>query len=86
MTPVDEVDEWIVRQLAVLSIPPRPAEEIAAQHSLTHDLGVDSLSFIEALVSFEEDFGVRLDEDRLLLSSYSKVQDLADYLRQRRAR
>ncbi|ATL25043.1 acyl carrier protein [Streptomyces formicae] len=84
MTPVDEVDDWVVRQLAVLSIPPRPAEEITAQQSLTEDLGVDSLAFIEALVSFEEKFGVRLDEDRLLLSSYAKVQDLADYLRDSR--
>ncbi|MFF0223187.1 acyl carrier protein [Streptomyces sp. NPDC004629] len=83
---MDEVDAWIVRKLADMSIPPRAAEEIAAQQSLTDDLGVDSLAFIEALVSFEEDFGVRLDEERLLLSSYARVQDLIDYLRASRAR
>ncbi|MEV0227371.1 acyl carrier protein [Streptomyces sp. NPDC050704] len=81
-----DVDAWVVRKLAVLSIPPRPPGEITAQQSLTEDLGVDSLAFIEALVSFEEEFGVRLDEDRLLLSSYATVQDLIDHLHAGRAR
>ncbi|MFF1695529.1 acyl carrier protein [Streptomyces sp. NPDC058257] len=77
----DDVAAWAVRKLAVLSIPSRPEEEITPRQSLTQDLGVDSLAFIEALVSFEEEFAVRLDEDRLLLSSYDTIQDLCDYLR-----
>ncbi|MFJ1787008.1 acyl carrier protein [Streptomyces anulatus] len=82
----DRVAVWAVRKLAVLSIPARPEEEITPGQSLAEDLGVDSLAFIEALVSFEEEFGVRLDEDRLLLSSYDTVQDLCDHLRATRIR
>lgn len=77
----DDVNAWMVRKLAVLSIPPRSAHEITPRQSLTEDLGVDSLAFIEALVCFEEEFAVRLDEERLLLSSYTTVKDLCDHLR-----
>ncbi|MFB6849009.1 acyl carrier protein [Streptomyces sp. NPDC056373] len=74
------VRAWITEKLAAISIPPCPAEEVDDSQSLTEDLGVDSLAFIETLVAFEAEFGVRLDEERLLLFSYDTVGDLADHL------
>ncbi|MEV5884503.1 acyl carrier protein [Streptomyces sp. NPDC052020] len=74
------VKEWITERVAAISVPPRTAAEIHDTQSLTDDLGVDSLAFIETLVAFEEKFGVRLDEERLLLFSYDTVGDLTDHL------
>jgi acyl carrier protein len=74
------VKAWITEKVAAMSVPKRSPGEIDHSLSLTEDLGVDSLAFIETLVAFEEEFGVRLDEERLLLFSYDTVGDLADHL------
>ncbi|HZG04296.1 MAG TPA: acyl carrier protein [Streptomyces sp.] len=76
----DTVTTWIIERLAQLSTPQRPVPSITGDQSLTEDLGIDSLAFIETMVAFEEKFDVRLDEDRLLLSAYTTVDELVGHL------
>ncbi|MGP4014920.1 acyl carrier protein [Saccharopolyspora sp. 5N708] len=74
------VAEWTRGRLAALSDPVRSPAELSGSLCLVDDLGVDSLGFIETLVAYEEEFGVRLDEERLLLSAYGTVADLTEHL------
>ena len=42
------------------------ANEIKPAHSFTVDLGAESVQSIELVASFEEEFGIEMDEDQAL--------------------
>ena len=67
---------WFRDRLAKAAEPPRDPAGVHATDHLRDDLAIDSLAFIELMVEFEEEFGVRLNERDLLPSRYQTVDDL----------
>lgn len=53
-------------------------ELVTPQTKISADLGVDSISFINAVMAIEDSFDVVMDEDRL--TKLVTVQDLVDYV------
>jgi acyl carrier protein len=49
---------------------------IEPQHSLTSDLGADSLDFVEIEMSLEEEFGIEIDRQPPAITFRSTVADL----------
>ncbi|MGW3313399.1 acyl carrier protein [Streptomyces sp. NPDC001073] len=82
MTESDAVsfETWLLKKLSALSEPPRQSDDVKPHDRLRDDLGVDSLAFIELMVSFERKFDLRLDEGDLLPGRYQTVGDLLDEL------
>ncbi len=68
----DRIKQIIVDEICVDEELVKPETKISA------DLGVDSISFINAVMAIEDEFGVTMDEDRL--AELVTVQDLADYV------
>lgn len=69
---LDKVIEIIVDQLDL------DADKITAESSLVDDLGADSLDIIELVMSFEDEFGVKMpDED---LEKIKTVGDIVNAL------
>ena len=46
--------------------------------SFTDDLDVDSLTLIELIADFEDEFGIEIEEDKL--EDMKTVKDVVDYL------
>lgn len=54
------------------------ADKIAADSSLTADLGLSSLDVIDVVIAFEEEFGIEIpDED---IKELATVGDIVNYL------
>lgn len=54
--------------------------EIKPEHTFTVDLGAESVQSIELVASFEEEFGIEMDEDAAL--SVESVGDAATFIAQ----
>lgn len=54
------------------------ADLITPDTKISSDLGVDSISFINAIMAIEENFEIEMDEDRLM--ALVTVSDLCDYV------
>lgn len=68
----DKVRDIIVRQLEV------EESSITRDTSFTEDLDVDSLTLIELIAEFEDEFDIEIDEDKL--EDIKTVGDVVDYL------
>ena len=68
----EEIKKIIVDEICVDEELVKPETRISA------DLGVDSISFINAVMAIEDEFNIVMDEDRL--AKLVTVQDLADYV------
>ena len=54
------------------------ADLITPETKISSDLGVDSISFINAIMAMEENFDIEMDEDRLM--ALVTVTDLCNYV------
>ncbi|MBE6590653.1 MAG: acyl carrier protein [Ruminococcaceae bacterium] len=54
------------------------ADLITPETKISSDLGVDSISFINAIMAIEENFDIEMDEDRLM--ALVTVTDLCNYV------
>ncbi len=55
-------------------------DKIAADSSLTADLGLSSLDVIDVVMAFEEEFGIEIpDED---IREFATVGDIENYLKE----
>ena len=54
------------------------ADLITPETKISSDLGVDSISFINAIMAIEESFDIEMDEDRLM--ALVTVTDLCNYV------
>lgn len=56
--------------------------DLNAETSLTNDLKVDSLDFVEISLALEDIYGVTFDDDELAktMSSSTTIGDIAEYL------
>jgi acyl carrier protein len=52
--------------------------EVTAEKTFTSDLGIDSMTLLEAIVAMEDRFGVLIPDDDW--AQFSTVGDLVDYL------
>lgn len=56
------------------------AEELKPEHSLSDDLGYDSIRFVAMIVGLEEAYNISFDEDYFDLDVLKTVQNVADYI------
>lgn len=68
MATFEKVQEILVDKLGV------DASEIKLESSIQDDLGADSLSVMEIVMSVEEEFGISVPEEELM--SIQTVQDI----------
>ncbi len=68
----EKVRDIIVKQLEVNE------EAVTMDTSFTDDLDVDSLTLIELIADFEDEFGIEIEEDKL--EDMKTVRDVVDYL------
>jgi len=54
--------------------------EIAPEKSFTDDLGADSLAIVELVLALEEEFGIKIPDDRV--DSIKTVGDAVEYIKQ----
>lgn len=54
--------------------------EVTPEKSITSDLGIDSMTMLEAVVALEDRFGILIPDDAW--ARFSTVDDLVDHLQQ----
>lgn len=77
---IAEMQPRIMGMIGQISAPRRMASEIQLTDSLTEDLNVDSLSFIELIIEIENAFGLEFDDSFLLMEAYPNVKAVVDYV------
>ena len=78
---VNEIEEILIREVAaILSVGP---SKIAPDSPL-HELGVDSLSFVELLVVIEKTFNLKLMETSLTKEDFQTIRSLASCINKMR--
>ena len=55
--------------------------EITESSSFIDDLGADSLDVVDIVMAFEEEFGVKIDDEEL--EKFSTVGDVVKYLKEK---
>lgn len=53
---------------------------ISSETSMMHDLGFDSLMFVELVVEVEESFNILFDDEYLKSNSIDRMADLVQYI------
>lgn len=59
------------------------AEAVSPEKSFTDDLGADSLAIVELVLALEEEFGIKIPDDKV--DSIKTVGDAVEYIKQNRA-
>jgi acyl carrier protein len=54
--------------------------EVSPEKSFTDDLGADSLAIVELVLALEEEFGIKIPDDKV--DSIKTVGDAVEYIRQ----
>ncbi|WP_320399032.1 acyl carrier protein [Desulfobacter postgatei] len=70
--------ETKVRKIIAEKIPDIDIEDVVPQASLIEDLGADSLTIVELIMSMEEIFEIEIDDDQA--EKLSTVQDIYDFI------
>lgn len=68
----EKVVEIIVKELNVKK------EEVKPETSLTDDLGADSLDAVELIMSLEDEFGLKISDEKA--QTFKTVGDIVKYL------
>ncbi len=63
----EKVREIIVEELGI------PAEDITLESDITEDLGADSLSLVEMLMNFENEYDITIPDD-----SFENIKTVGD--------
>lgn len=69
---VAEIEKILVKEIGIILGGVEVGEEVAL-----HDLGLDSMGFVELLVFIEKKFGLKLAESGLARESFRTVRILA---------
>jgi acyl carrier protein len=59
------------------------AEAVSPEKSFTDELGADSLAIVELVLALEEEFGIKIPDDKV--DSIKTVGDAVEYIKQNRA-
>ncbi len=65
--------------LTVLKIDPEIIKELSPDESLNR-IGVDSVNFIEIVISLEEEFNIAFEDDELLLQNLNTINKLKNII------
>ena len=57
-------------------------EDVTAEKSFTDDLGADSLAIVELVLALEEEFGIKIPDDKV--DSIKTVGDAVNYIKNNR--
>ncbi len=71
--------ETKVRKVIAEKIPGVDIEDVVPEASLIEDLGADSLTIVELVMSMEEIFDIEIDDDAA--ESLVTVQDAIDFIK-----
>ena len=71
---LDKIQGIIAEQLDVES------EEVQPEKIFTDDLGADSLAIVELVLALEEEFGIKIPDDKV--DSIKTVGDAVEYIKQ----
>jgi len=71
--------ETKVKKVIAQKIPDLDIEDIVPQASLIEDLGADSLTIVELIMSMEEIFEIEIDDDEA--EKLVTVQDAIDFIK-----
>ena len=71
--------ETKVRKVIAEKIPDIDIEDVVPEASLIEDLGADSLTIVELVMSMEEIFDIEIDDDAA--EKLVTVQDAIDYIK-----
>lgn len=58
------------------------AEDVSPEKSFTDDLGADSLAIVELVLALEEEFGIKIPDDKV--DSIKTVGDAVGYIKDHR--
>lgn len=73
--------ETKVRKVIAEKIPDVDIEDVVPEASLIEDLGADSLTIVELIMSMEEIFDIEIDDDAA--QTLLTVQDAIDFIKSR---
>jgi len=71
--------ETKVRKMIAEKIPNLDIEDVVPEASLIEDLGADSLTIVELIMSMEENFDIEIDDD--VAQTLVTVQDAIDFIK-----
>ncbi|MFU8769259.1 MAG: acyl carrier protein [Desulfotignum sp.] len=71
--------ETKVKKIIAEKIPDIDIEDVVPEASLIDDLGADSLTIVELIMSMEEIFAIEIDDEAA--ESLVTVQDAIDYIK-----
>jgi len=71
---IEKITGIIAEQLDV------PPSEVSPEKSFTDDLGADSLAIVELVLALEEEFGIKIPDDKV--DSIKTVGDAVGYIKQ----
>ncbi len=80
----DNIELRLSKIIARASFTKVPADEIKLTN-LLHDVGIDSLSFMEIVVYIEEEFGITVADEDLASERFDTVGALKSYIEEKRA-
>lgn len=70
---LDQITAIIAEQLDVAT------DEVSPEKSFTDDLGADSLAIVELVLALEEQFGIKIPDDKV--DSIKTVGDAVEYIK-----
>lgn len=71
---INEIENILINEVAAISV--ANADDVAVDVPL-HDLGIDSLGFVELLVAIEKRFELKLIESGLTREDFETIKSLA---------
>ena len=84
-TTVDsEILAMLKRMIITVSQANLAPEQISDHASLFNDCGLDSTSIVELVISIEEEFGIRFNEDEIDLKLFQDLARLGSYIESKR--
>ncbi len=69
---LEKVVEIVTEKLGV------DAEEVTLDSDLTEDLGADSLDLVDLVMAFEDEFGVKVEDEDV--ENIATIGDIVDYI------
>lgn len=69
---LEKVVEIVTEKLGV------DAEEVILDSDLTEDLGADSLDLVDLVMAFEDEFGVKIEDEDV--ENITTIGDILDYI------
>ena len=73
--------ETKVKKVIAQKIPDIDIEDIVPEASLIEDLGADSLTIVELVMTFEDTFDIEIDEDKDKAAEILTVQNAIDLVK-----